>query len=328
MSPSQKPCRICGNVTGNLSHVARELAHGMLDEFEYIECGACGCLQIAETPSDLGRFYPSNYYSFAKGKGRFNLPKVARYLWRVAKQGNFGTIFSRFRRMRTPPDYLVYLKQGRIRQDSRILDVGCGAGELIYRMANAGFTNLTGIDPFFGGEAFTHPSIQVHQKSVFEIGGTYDFIMLHHSFEHMEDPRAVLNRVAELLTPNGSILIRIPVAGSFAWKKYGVDWMQLDAPRHLYLQTPASMGILAEATGLEIESVAFDSNDSQFWGSEQNLKGIALWSQQSYLMKPAESIFSEEQIDGYVRHAEALNASGEGDMARFLLKKKTGALEL
>jgi SAM-dependent methyltransferase len=321
MTPSDKPCKICGNTTGNQSFIARELAHGMLDEFEYVECGACGCLQIAETPSDLGRYYPSNYYSFAKGKGRFNLPKVLRYLWRVLRQGNLGTILSRARRMRTPPDYMTYLKEGRIRLDSRILDVGCGSGELIFRMANAGFTNLTGIDPFFGGEAFRHPAIQVHKKSVFEIGGQYDFIMLHHSFEHMENPQAVLSRVQELLADGGSVLIRIPVAGSFAWKKYGADWMQLDAPRHLFLQTPGSMRILADAAGLEIETVSFDSNDSQFWGSEQNLKGIALWAPNSYVRNPAGSIFTEEQIDGYARHAEELNAKGEGDMARFLLRK-------
>lgn len=321
MSTTEKSCRICGNATGNKSFIARELAYRMLDEFEYVECGACGCLQIAEVPPDLPRYYPGNYYSFAKGKGRFNLPKVLRYLWRVVKQGNFRTVFSRFHRLRTPPDYMVYLKEGRIRLDSRILDVGCGSGALIFQMAHAGFKNLTGIDPFFGGESFQHPAIQVHKKSVFEIEGAYDFIMLHHSFEHMENPKAVLSRVQELLADKGSLLIRIPVAGCFAWKKYGVNWMQLDAPRHLFLQTPASMRILADAAGLELESIVFDSNESQFLGSEQNLRGIALWDPNSYMINPSGSEFSEEQVDEYVRRARELNASGEGDTACFMLRK-------
>jgi hypothetical protein len=38
--------------------------------FTYILCEGCGCLQIAEIPPDLGRFYPSHYYSFVPvGKG-------------------------------------------------------------------------------------------------------------------------------------------------------------------------------------------------------------------------------------------------------------------
>jgi SAM-dependent methyltransferase len=321
MSTTEKPCRICGNATDNKSFIAQELAYGMRDEFEYVECGACGCLQIAEVPSDLSKYYPSNYYSYAKRKSRFHPSKVLRYLWRVAKQGSFRTLFSRFRRLGAPPDYEVYLKEGRIRLDSRILDVGCGSGELIFQMARAGFKNLTGIDPFLGSEPFRHPSIQVHRKSLFELEGQFDYVMLHHSFEHMEDPKKALLRAHELLADNGSLLIRIPVAGSYAWKKYGVNWVQLDAPRHIFLQTPKSMRILAEETGFEIESVAFDSNASQFWGSEQNQRGISLWAPNSYSMNPAGAIFSEDQIEAYTRQAEELNASGQGDTAGFLLRK-------
>src|SRR5687767_10644147 len=56
-------CRICGNQTGNRSHVAREMMFGYRDSFEYVECGECGCLQIREVPPDLSRYYPDEYHS-------------------------------------------------------------------------------------------------------------------------------------------------------------------------------------------------------------------------------------------------------------------------
>jgi hypothetical protein len=131
----------------------------------------------------------------------------------------------------------------------------------------------------------------------------------------------VLARLRVLLADRGTLQIRIPVAGSYAWRTYGVHWLDLDAPRHLFLQTPRSMRLLAEATGFDVESTTFDSDASQFWGSEQYLRGIPLWSSDSYLLNPAAAGFTEEQIDGYSRKADELNASGDGATACFLLRK-------
>ena len=50
-------CRICGNATGNRLHRAREMQFGTGEEFDYVECAGCGCVQIAEIPADLQRFY-------------------------------------------------------------------------------------------------------------------------------------------------------------------------------------------------------------------------------------------------------------------------------
>ena len=80
------------------------------------------------------------------------------------------------------------------------------------------------------------------------------------------------------------------------------------------------MRVLAESSGFDIETVTFDSTDFQFWGSEQYLNGIPLWSPNSYALNPALSPFSEEQIDDFVEQAEELNARQAGDSARFFLR--------
>ena len=39
---------------------------GCRDEFLCFQCPRCGCLQIAEFPADLFKYYPPNYYCFAE----------------------------------------------------------------------------------------------------------------------------------------------------------------------------------------------------------------------------------------------------------------------
>lgn len=37
---------------------------GFRDEFDYLECDECGCLQLITIPPDLIKYYPPNYYSY------------------------------------------------------------------------------------------------------------------------------------------------------------------------------------------------------------------------------------------------------------------------
>ena len=48
--------------------------------------------------------------------------------------------------------------------------------------------------------------------------------MFNHSFEHMPNPLTVLQKANALLYKNKYLMIRIPVMGSYAWKKYGINW--------------------------------------------------------------------------------------------------------
>ena len=151
----------------------------------------------------------------------------------------------------------------------------------------------------------------------------FDVIMLHHSFEHMDDPAGIILQIARLLSEKGVAIIRIPIASSFAWKHYGVNWIHLDAPRHLYLHTVKSMEILTSRAGLEIQPLVYDSNDSTFWGSEQYLKDIPLMDAKSYAQNRSGSIFSKKQIQEFKAKVADLNARGEGDFGCFYLRKKS-----
>ena len=123
--------------------------------------------------------------------------------------------------------------------------------------------------------------------------------------------------------PGGAVLIRIPVGGCFVWKKYGVNWVQLDAPRHFFLHTEKSLRLVAEPAGLELTDVVSDSKGFQFWGSEQYLRDVPLKDARSPFTNPAgQTLFTAEQLAAYAAEAEQLNARGKGDQACFYLRAK------
>lgn len=104
-------------------------------------------------------------------------------------------------------------------------------------------------------------------------------------------------------------------------KRYGTNWVQLDAPRHLFLHTNQSLQILSDKTGFKIADVVFDSTELQFWGSEQYLKDIPFRDKKSFAENPRKSIFSKKQIASYKKMALELNKSKKGDSANFYLYK-------
>jgi hypothetical protein len=68
-------CRICGNFDDNKIYTAREMMFGFRDEFDYIECSKCGCVQIVEIPKNINKYYPPNYYSYQFKSQKFSLYK-------------------------------------------------------------------------------------------------------------------------------------------------------------------------------------------------------------------------------------------------------------
>lgn len=312
-------CRICGNAAGNRTLTAREMMFGMRDAFEYVECSACGCVQIAHVPADLGRYYPPDYYAYAvpHREGR-----VRRALQRMRADHLLGwpnpAGWLMTQRYGVPPA-IEYVRHAKVNRSQSVLDIGCGSGELLLGMRSYGFKRLTGVDPFVAGDIDYGNGVRVWKRTIHTHNETHDFIMLHHTFEHMDEPQSVLNRLHALLNPGGAVLIRLPVASGVAFATYRSDWVQLDAPRHLFLHTPKSLALMAERAGLAIVDTVFDSTAFQFWGSEQYRKDIPLRDPNSY--RNGAPVFSASEIEEFERKAAGLNAQGLGDQAAFYLRR-------
>jgi len=107
------------------------------------------------------------------------------------------------------------------------------------------------------------------------------------------------------------------------WSMYGVHWVQIDAPRHLFIHTETSLQRTATRAGLRVRDIIFDSTEFQLWGSEQYKMNIPLEDARSYQKNPERGIFTRGQMREFRRMAGRLNRTGQGDQAAFFLVRDT-----
>ena len=296
---------------------------GSGESFEYIECASCGCLQIREMPDNSSKYYPQNYYSYNIKKTPKKKPLRTLVRRQRSRYCLYGKNTLRWLKSSRYGSF-SWFKKTNINFDSAILDVGCGNGKLLNRMQRDGFRDLTGVDPFIEESLFYKNGVQVLKKNILDLDskGQFDLIMSHHSFEHMPQPLNVLKKFHTLLKPQRFVLIRTPVAACYAWRRYGVHWFGLDAPRHLFLHTTDSMELLSTQAGFEVADIEFDSTETQFLHSELYMRNIPFKDKARYLDDAQSPIFSKQQIEEFKARASALNDSSQGDQACFYLHRK------
>jgi 2-polyprenyl-3-methyl-5-hydroxy-6-metoxy-1,4-benzoquinol methylase len=311
---------------------------GYRDTFTYFECPACGCLQIAEIPSDMGRFYPSHYYSFTPMRPVPSAASLARRVRRYTKrardryaavgEGLLGRavalVFDDSPLARDVSSHFAgqRLSSLGVRESSRILDVGCGGGVFLSMLHEIGFRNLLGVDPHLSCDSEPRPALRIRKATIHDLAGTWDVITFHHSLEHIPDQDETLCSAFRLLAERGLCLVRIPTTSSVAWERYREHWVQLDAPRHFFLHSVRSLTAVAERAGFVVDDVVYDSTGFQFWGSEQYRRDFPLRARSPEGGNPDPALFSDGDLQAFERRARELNVLGRGDQAAFFLRKR------
>jgi SAM-dependent methyltransferase len=327
-----RPCPACGDSGPHRELVIREMWFAFDETFPYLECRGCGTVYITEVPADLARYYePDRYYSLQSDAeqvlGRPGLAQVVGALGRSILTGRdvLGRLMSRM------PVRNVYMMAAGFRAvamaepahgvASRVLDVGAGSGLLVYALHLAGMAGAEGVDPFLTEDVAYANGASVRKAALADVTGTYDVIMLNHSFEHVADPGQTLEELKPRLASGGRAVIRIPTVSSAAYELYGTDWYSLDAPRHLTIFSRPGMERLCRDRGYRIVRVVDDSNSAQFWASEQIRRRIPLASPKSHYLDPRGSVFSARQLLKWERHSRQLNQQGRGDQAGWVIER-------
>ncbi len=318
-------CRICGNGEGNVPYTVREMMLGLRQPFDYFRCAGCGCVQIAEFPADMSPYYPPSYFAPERSDRLaaphwaytlFDVPAVMQTLRRALPPGSPSLTNDRLAELLAAQVLRHYLPDWVECKEARILDVGCGRGGLIRTLRRLGYRQVQGVDLYIDAPIQYPNGVEVHKGTIQDMPGSWDVIMLHHAFEHMPDPLDVLAAVAQRLAPGGICLIRIPVVPSLAWERYGVDWVQWDAPRHFFLHSRQSITILAEQAGLRVEGHFCDSTPFQFVGSDLYRRNIALAEAGS------QARLTPREMAAFRRETTRANDAGQGDQAAFYLRRQ------
>lgn len=293
-------CRICGSDRIVSRFAVREMMIPTREEFVYLECGNCRCLQIEQVPEDLGRYYGPDYYSFQVADDRADENGL---------EGNGAQAMGDDQNG----------KEALAGKDAPILDVGCGAGKFLKELHAIGYRNLTGCDPFLSGDIAYGNDIHIYKRTIHEMEGQFEKIFMNDSFEHVTDPHEVMESVHRLLSPTGMVRIAIPVFPNVAFEMFGADWYQLDAPRHIFLHSRVSMALLAKQHGLHIVDVTFDADPSQIYRSFLYAKDVPFWEQ---TMKMVIDDLGEAEVNEIVALTREANEKGYGDHAVFCMVRE------
>jgi 2-polyprenyl-3-methyl-5-hydroxy-6-metoxy-1,4-benzoquinol methylase len=315
-------CKVCQHQQEGNIFTIKEMQLGFREDFQYLLCEACGCMQLLTIPQDLSKYYPNtNYYSFSSEGKQAKATALNKIRTAYLLHGKHKILGWLLASGYTIPEYMDWVKIPGVDFNDKILDVGTGSGQLLLDLYKNGFNNLHGIDPFIDREINYGP-FQVKKKDIFEVHESFDLIMLHHVFEHVDEPAKVLEQLYKLLNPGKFLVIRTPVMGMYGWKTYGTNWVGLDAPRHLLIHSLQSMKMLAENAGFKIIKTVFDSVAYHFLASEQYKNDVALMEPNSFYVNLKGSQFNKDDVKKYKALAKKTNQQGMGDQAAFYLVKQ------
>ena len=167
-------------------------------------------LEPLPSGSELAKFYESQYYDLIKKGGR--VPELRR----IMAGGDEACHEISWLEQVLYSDIEYLLKK--YAPGKRIMDVGCGTGELIGFLENKGFETM-GIEPsFYAVAVATQKGINAQQATLEEYFDSWSFennhkhhsITLINVLEHVPNPVSIIDLLKRVLEPDGLILIRVP----------------------------------------------------------------------------------------------------------------------
>lgn len=251
-------CKICNKEFDSERYTAEEIRFRLGHKFDYVKCRHCNCLQIVEIPKDLDDYYDvGKYYSLQERDEKESNGLIRRmmrkYLLKYRMNGRniVGRLMTKL-----DTGAFEWVEPGMMTFNSSILDIGCGTGRTLLKLANSGFNNLQGIDPYIGEDIsykLKTTTVNIYKRAIEELEGSYDVITLNHVMEHLANPHQALESIAKVMTEKSTLVLALPITSNFTWKHYGIKQYQLiDAPRHLFIYSIDSLRQLGEQHGLEL----------------------------------------------------------------------------
>jgi len=239
-------CIVCGANKAAYLYSSFDRLYGLPGKFHVVRCEKCGFVYLNPRLPDneMKKFYPEQYYSFLEWKEKVNL---LRTLYRKMK----WKTLSRFNITRFP-GVPKYKAQG------RILDFGCGSGEILAILKKAGWETY-GIEiDSAAAEYARSKGLEVYGQDIKSIGFPdehFDVIRMSSVLEHLYDVPQILDEFHRILKKEGRILLVCPNIKSLSSRLFKERWFHLDLPRHLYHFSPATLVRLLNNHRFQVVSI-------------------------------------------------------------------------
>lgn len=146
-------------------------------------------------------------------------------------------------------------------QGKTLLDIGAGTGDFLVAAKNRGWT-VSGIEPNEEARKRAYEkSIQLVENFQTLPNQKFDVITMWHVLEHIPNLSETIQKLHELLNPNGVLIIAVPNYKSYDAQHYKEFWAAYDVPRHLWHFSQTSIKkLFRDAFELEkINPMVFDA---------------------------------------------------------------------
>lgn len=188
----------------------------------------------------------------------------------------------------------------------KILDFGCGNGEMIYALKN--FFEIEGLEPevqarnnCLSAGLKIHPSTDGLLKNSVK----FDLISLFHVVEHFYSPAIELKNIRDLLNPGGLLVIETPNSKDALLSEYKSDAFSSFTywSHHPMLHSKTSLSSLVSRAGFQISAISgvqrYGLANHLYWLTHQSPGGHVVWSDK----------FSRETNQNYEKDLARLDAS-------------------
>jgi SAM-dependent methyltransferase len=320
-----KQCPLCNNP--NLENMfPKEMMYGTRVEYTYSKCNKCVILFFNDNVDEDNDQYKDNYYSFRVNNTSI-FERIRLSIYHLSVKGSLGKfLFLNAFFERLIDENSAKAISGIIENSKKVLDIGCGSGELLRSLSKIyPDKNFLGIDPFLTSDIVYSDSCKIYKKDIFSFNeSNFDLIMLNHSFEHMESPLDILQQIYDRLAQNGIIVLRIPVCDSYLFNHFKEDWVQLDAPRHKYIFSNNSINFLLEKIGFNLVFNFSDSRPFSFIASKGYSKNLSIRENPYFKgrIRNFFNIYYQIAVLKARNQAKKINALNYGDQRVYYFIKK------
>lgn len=151
----------------------------------------------------------------------------------------------------------------RYARSGRVLEIGCGLGHMLARLEDDFETYGTDVSSFAieqAREVAPRSHLQVlpaEGVDAFE-AGFFDAIVGLHVVEHLEDPEAVVRKLARISKAGALLLLATPNLRAPFIKLKGDEWHGYKDPTHINMKQPEEWRALLERSGYKVEKVFSD----------------------------------------------------------------------
>lgn len=282
---SRPRCHVCGGRGDVAYHGLHDRIYGAPGEWTLRKClnEDCGLLWLDPMPveEDLPRLY-ATYYTHSEPTSPSPTPSFRRAVKKAFWKARYGPAKDRSRLVPAAFHLTPGLREWLALQvfdleviaGGRLLEVGCGNGETLARLAWLGW-NCEGVD--FDEKAVTRARerrLEAYVGSLHDRkypDGAFDAVVMNHVLEHVPDPRGLFVECHRILKPGGHLVCITPNAASWAHAIFGRNWRDLDPPRHLHIFNIVSLRKLLSEMNWERQEVRSSVANTNVivWASSQ-----------------------------------------------------------